>query len=62
MFFSSQPGFRPSDSCVNQLFAIIHEIYKPLGDVSEIRGVLLDISKAVDKAWHEVLLNAIPYL
>ena len=26
----NQSGFRPSDSCINQLLAITHEILKPL--------------------------------
>ena len=52
----NQSGFRPGDSCVNQLIAITHKIYKSLDDGLEVRGVFLDISKAFDKAWHEELL------
>ena len=38
-----QSGFRPDDSCVNQLIAITHEIYKSFDDRLEVRGVFLDI-------------------
>ena len=55
---NNQSGFRTGDSCVNQLIAITHEIYKDFtGNPSlETRGVFLDISKAFDKVWHEGLL------
>ena len=49
----SQSGFRPGDSCVNQLLAITHKIYKSFDEGFEVRGVFLDISKAFDKIWHE---------
>ena len=52
----NQSGFRPGDSCVNQLLAITYEIYKSFDEGFEIRGVFLDISKAFDKVWHEGLL------
>ena len=52
----NQSGFRPGDSCVNQLLAITHEIYKSFDEGLEVRGVFLDISKAFDKVWHEGLL------
>ena len=45
----NQSGFRPGDSCVNQLIAITHEIYMSFDDRLEVRGVFLDISKAFDK-------------
>ena len=49
-------GFKPGDSCIDQLLAITHEIYKSLDDGFEVRNVFLDISKAVDKVWHEGLI------
>ena len=54
----NQSGFRPSDSCINQLLAITHDIFEAF-DVNpslEVRSVFLDISKAFDKVWHEGLL------
>ena len=52
----NQLGFKPGDSCINQLLAITHEIYKSFDDGFEVRGVFLDISKAFDKVWHEGLI------
>ena len=52
----NQSGFKPSDSCTNQLLAITHEIYKSFDEGFEVRGVFLDISKALDKVWHEGLI------
>ena len=50
---TNQSGFRPADSCINQLLSITHEIYKSFDDGLEVRSVFLDISKAFDKVWHE---------
>ena len=52
----NQSGFKPGDSCVNQLLSITHEIYHSLDNGLEVRGVFLDISKAFDKVWHEGLI------
>ena len=54
----SQSGFRLSDSCINQLLAITHEIFEAFdyNPTLEVRSVFLDISKAFDKVWHEGLL------
>ena len=54
----NQSGFRPSDSCINQLLAITHEIFEAFdcNPALEVRSVFLDISKAFDKPWHEGLL------
>ena len=59
MLTDRQSGFRPGDSCVNQLISITHEIYKSFEcDPSlETRGVFLDMSKAFDKVWHEGLVS-----
>ena len=52
----NQSGFRPGDSTINQLLSITTEIYKAFEHGAEIRASLLDISKALDKVWHEGLL------
>ena len=52
----NQSGFKPGDSCTNQLISIMHEIYQSFDDGFEVRGVFLDISKAFDKVWHNGLI------
>ena len=52
----NQSGFKPGDSCINQLLSITHEIYHSLDKGLEVRGVFLDISKAFDKVCHEGLI------
>ena len=54
----NQSGFRPNDSCVNQLSSIVNRIYFDLDENPslEVRNNFLDISKAFDKVWHEDLL------
>ena len=52
----NQSGFKPGDSCINQLLAITHEIYKSFDVCLDVRAVFLDISKAFDKVWHQGLL------
>ena len=54
----NQSGFRPSDSCINQLLAITPEIFEAFNcnPHLEVRSVSLDISKAFDKVWLEGLL------
>ena len=53
---SNQSGFKPGDSCINQLLCITHDIYQSFDDGLETRAVFLDTSKAFDKVWHEGLL------
>ena len=55
---SNQSGFRPGDSCVNQLISITHDFYKgcDANPSLEVRGVFLDLSKTFDKVWHDGLL------
>ena len=45
-------GFRPDESCKNELLSIIHDIFTSFDNVIEVRGVFLDISKAFDEVWH----------
>ena len=47
----NESGSRPSDSCINRLLAITHEIFESFDCNSslEVRSVFLDISKAFDK-------------
>ena len=52
----NQSGFKPGDSCINQLLSITHEIYQSLDDNLEVRAVFLNISKAFDKVWHKGLI------
>ena len=52
----NQSGFKPGDSCINQLLAMTHEIYKSFDACLDVRAVFLDISKAFDKVWHQGLL------
>ena len=49
----NQSGFKPGESCVNQLLSITHEIYHSLDNGLEVKGFFLDISKAFCKGWHE---------
>ena len=56
-FYHLQSGFRPGDSTVMQLIYIVDKIANAaLERGNEVRGVLLDISKAFDRVWHKGLL------
>ena len=57
MVSPNQSGFRPRDSCVNQLLAINHKIYESFDEGFEVTGVFIDIFKAFDKVCHEGLLR-----
>ena len=46
----NQSGFKPGDSCTNQLLSITQQICKSFDDV------FLDMSKAFDKVWHKGLI------
>ena len=45
----NQSGFRPGDSCIDQLLSIAHKMYQSFGDNLEVGAAFLDISKAFDK-------------
>ena len=46
----NQSGFKPGDSCVNQLLSITHQTFKsPLKNGHEVRSVFLNMSKAFDR-------------
>ena len=53
---SSQSGFKPGDSCINQLLSITHNIYESFDNGFEVRGVFLDITKVFDKVWHKGII------
>ena len=55
---SCQSGFRPNDSCINQLTSITHNIHRAFDDNPslEVGGVFLDLSKAFGKVWYDGLL------
>ena len=53
---ANQSGFKPQDSCTNQLSSRTHNIYRTFGDGYQVRGVFLDISKVFDKVWHNGLI------
>ena len=52
----SQSGFRPVDSCINQLLSKTHEIYQSFNDSIEVRAIFLDTSQAFDPVWHNGLI------
>ena len=55
LIFPNQPGFKSGDSCINQLLSITHEINKSFDNGLEVRGIFLDISKAL--SLHKGLLH-----
>ena len=62
---TNQSGFKPGDSCLNQLLSVTH-IYALFDDEYIVQCVFTDISKAFDKVWHEGLIilseNKMKYL
>ena len=50
---SNQFGFKPEDSCINQLLSITHEIYKSFVDGFQVRDIFFDISKVFEIVWHK---------
>ena len=56
LILQNRSGFKPGDSCTNQLLSITHQIYKSFDDGHDVRSVFLDMSKAFDKVWHKGLI------
>ena len=52
----NQSGFKPGDSCINQLLSITHEVYSSFDDGFEVRSVFLDTSKVFDKVWYKEII------
>ena len=53
---TNHSGFKPEDSCINQLPHIAHDTYKSFDEGYEIKGVFLDITKTFDKVWLEGII------
>ena len=51
-----QSGFKLRDSCINQLLSITHEIYQPFDKGFNVFSVFIDISKTLDKVWHDGII------
>ena len=60
----NQPGFCPSDSCVNELLTITYVIFQAFNchPHLEVRSIFLELSKAFDKVWYEGLLYKLKYV
>ena len=56
IIISAQSGFTPKDSTTFQLIDIYDTILKAIDEGKEVRVVLCDISKALDRVWHHGLL------
>ena len=53
-----QSGFLPGNTCILKLLSILHDISSSFDCDSsiDVRGVFLDISKALDKVWHDGII------
>ena len=53
-----QSFFCSNDSCINQLLFIVHTLYKAFDayPTLDAKDAFLDMSKDLDKAWHEELI------
>ena len=58
LFTKCQCGFSPGDSCISEFLSAVHDINSSFDcdPTQYVRGIFLDISKAIDKVWHEGLL------
>ena len=48
-----QSAFKPGNSCINQLLSITPEIHQSFDEGFDVHSVFPDISKAIDKVWHD---------
>ena len=64
MLTPHQSGFRLNDSCIYQLLSIVQSIYADFdhNPSLEVRLNFLDISKAIDKVWHEGILYKLEFI
>ena len=46
----NQSGFKPGDSCINQLLSIIHKNYNSFDDGLEVRGISFGISQDLTRS------------
>ena len=55
---SNRSGYCPGDSSINQLLSIVHTISSAFdcNPTLDVRAVFLDISKALDRVWHQGLI------
>ena len=57
----NQSGFKPGDSCVNQLLAITNEMFPSFNGNSKVKLVFLDISKIFNKVWHKRIIHKLKH-
>ena len=56
LYINGNSWYKRNDSTVNQLLAIIHDIYKSHDSGKDVCVIFLDVSKASDKVWYEGLI------
>ena len=58
LLISNQSGFRPGNSIVNQLLSFVNSMSQAFDciPISDACSVYLDISKDVERVWHEVCI------
>ena len=52
----SKSGFQSGDSYINEILSITYDIYKSFDYDYQFRGVSLNISKDIDKFWHNGII------
>ena len=56
LIFENQSRFQPSDSFINQLLSVTHEIFTSFDNGLEVRNNFLYMYKAFDKIWHKGII------